>query len=365
MIKSIKINNMKMFQNFSMTLPEGVSVIQGSNGCGKSALIELIYALTQLLAMPSSSDRLAASVDTVFPLKLLTRWMIQKQGFADAALEMEICSNEGKRPQVFKYELTVRYDFSTGKCRIENEILSLNSDRLVYFHVGTLEIVTDDNKTIKFNSDWNLSGVVTASRNNSKIREFGDLITKIFCLHLAPSAIKYSFERTEQSLNIDGSNFPAWRSYYASSHAENLSNIFEKCKYVIPGLISINDIKRGESQNLSIRVRYEKKDYDFSFDELSDGQRAVIILYSLLENVPSEAVLFIDEPENYLAPSELQPWLNAINDIWEEKDIQVIVASHNMKTHAWYNDNLITFAVSGNPPRVELKTPPEFDEETL
>ncbi|HNI60620.1 MAG TPA: AAA family ATPase, partial [Pseudomonadota bacterium] len=46
------------------------------------------------------------------------------------------------------------------------------------------------------------------------------------------------------------------------------------------------------------------------FDELSDGQRALIALH-LLRHVAATpgSVLALDEPDNYVALAEIQPWL--------------------------------------------------------
>lgn len=363
MISSVAINNYKLFDNFTLHLPEGVTLIQGGNGCGKSALIEVIYALTQFLAMPSSSDHSAIGVDAAFPLKTLSRWLIRKVGYAETTISLNIDGeDEDANAYSFCYVLVIRYNFPENRCRVQNESLKAGDETLVRFADGKLTILSDDHRTIEFNADWNFSGIVTASRNNSRIRTFGHAVANIFCLHITPSQIQYSFDDTEQTLKVDASNFPAWRSYFATTYPENLVNIVKQCKYIISGLLSINDIKKGNSQYLNVRIRYEKKDYDFSFEELSDGQKALVILYSLLGNVSAGSVLFVDEPENYLAPTELQPWLNAINDVWEEKDIQIILVSHHPKTLAWYQNSAITFSLVGQPPHITLSYPSQAKE---
>jgi len=67
----------------------------------------------------------------------------------------------------------------------------------------------------------------------------------------------------------------------------------------------------------------------FAFNELSEGQRALVVLYALLHAVSGEAsTLCIDEPENFLSPREIQPWLNRLMDETEAGG-QALLISHN------------------------------------
>jgi ABC-type cobalamin/Fe3+-siderophores transport system ATPase subunit len=99
--------------------------------------------------------------------------------------------------------------------------------------------------------------------------------------------------------------------------------------------------------------------------ELSDGQKMLFVLYSLLANMPDESTLFIDEPENYLAPGELQPWLDAVNDAWEERKIQFIFITHNPKTLNWYHKEAVIFKIEDEPPRIVAEKNANNTSETL
>ena len=67
----------------------------------------------------------------------------------------------------------------------------------------------------------------------------------------------------------------------------------------------------------------------FRFDELSDGQRALIVLYSVLHfAVGQGATVCIDEPENFVALRDLQPFMLSIEEKLEESGGQVLLISH-------------------------------------
>ena len=75
--------------------------------------------------------------------------------------------------------------------------------------------------------------------------------------------------------------------------------------------------------------------------------------------------MLVDEPENFLALGELQPWLEAMNDAWEERDIQFVIISHNPRTLNWHNKNAMIFSLEGTPPEVVVERRTDDDDEPL
>jgi len=69
--------------------------------------------------------------------------------------------------------------------------------------------------------------------------------------------------------------------------------------------------------------------YSVDFDELSDGQRALMVLYALLEGFEAATgCLLLDEPEAHVGLPEVQPWLVALDRRIEDHG-QVFVISHH------------------------------------
>jgi hypothetical protein len=70
--------------------------------------------------------------------------------------------------------------------------------------------------------------------------------------------------------------------------------------------------------------------YEYNFSEISDGQRQLIALYCLLYGVKGEGYsLFLDEPDNYLALREIQPWLTSLHDACGQTIEQAVLISHH------------------------------------
>ena len=69
--------------------------------------------------------------------------------------------------------------------------------------------------------------------------------------------------------------------------------------------------------------------YSIGFNELSDRQKALVCLYAITTFVVDRRTcVFLDEPENFLALPEIQPWVADLRDRVEESGGQVILASH-------------------------------------
>ena len=72
------------------------------------------------------------------------------------------------------------------------------------------------------------------------------------------------------------------------------------------------------------------KPYQIDFDRLSDGQRALVILYMVLHAAPDSAsLLCFDEPDNFVSIREIQPWLVTFCDRLDERGSQGMVISHS------------------------------------
>ena len=71
----------------------------------------------------------------------------------------------------------------------------------------------------------------------------------------------------------------------------------------------------------------------YGFGQLSDGQRALLALYCLVFLSSNRgASLFLDEPDNYLALREIQPWLVAVGEHCGDTLEQAVVVSHHPVT---------------------------------
>jgi len=108
--------------------------------------------------------------------------------------------------------------------------------------------------------------------------------------------------------------------------------VTEALRERLPGFVSLSLVSSGERKVLKARFRFpgSRQEAQFLLRDLSDGQRAIIALQTLLHCLPvTDAVLCVDEPENFLALPEIQPWLDAIYDQVEDERLQTLLVSHH------------------------------------
>ncbi|CAM1378600.1 AAA family ATPase [Fretibacterium fastidiosum] len=362
MIRKLEIHNYKLFRNFALELDGGVNLLCGPNGSGKTSVIEIVYALTRFLAIPDHSDTIACSVEDAFPFRTFCRWCTEENGWGEMSVKLEIESDE---QPLYIYDLTVRYNFLEKISRVQHESLRLGEALLLRFQEGRIEMFTDDEKKLAFRSDWKRSGLVVGSSNNSRIRRFGKQVASLYAFHLVPALMKQDVEKPMETLALYGENFAAWRFLRATQQLMRQARVVEQSKYFIPGLVDIRYIKKGDWHALAVKVEFNGRENDIEFNELSDGQKTLLALYSILANIPNGSTVLIDEPENFLALSELQPWLEAMNDAWEERDIQFIIISHNPRTLNWHNKNAMILSLEGTPPKVVVERRTDDDDDPL
>ena len=362
MIRKLEIHNYKLFRNFALELDGGVNLLCGPNGSGKTSVIEIVYALTRFLAIPDHSDTIACSVEDAFPFRTFCRWCTEENGWGEMSVKLEIESDE---QPLYIYDLTVRYNFLEKISRVQHESLRLGEALLLRFQEGRIEMFTDDEKKLAFRSDWKRSGLVVGSSNNSRIRRFGKQVASLYAFHLVPALLKQDVEKPMETLDLYGENFAAWRFLRATQQLMRQARVVEQSKYFIPGLVDIRYIKKGDWHALAVKVEFNGRENDIEFNELSDGQKTLLALYSILANIPNGSTVLIDEPENFLALSELQPWLEAMNDAWEERDIQFIIISHNPRTLNWHNKNAMILSLEGTPPKVVVERRTDDDDDPL
>jgi hypothetical protein len=106
-------------------------------------------------------------------------------------------------------------------------------------------------------------------------------------------------------------------------------------KEILPGFRRFDLSTLGENTKL-LKVVFNSSDKgkppSLNFSNLSDGQKMLVVLYTLLyfgSLQESSFCLFIDEPDNFVALREIQPWLSALIDECGDSIEQATLISHH------------------------------------
>jgi predicted ATPase len=328
MLKRLYANNYRCLVNFEMDFNE-LTLLMGPNGGGKSTLFDLLYGIRRLLVDKAAlGDKDRDGKDPLFPLRDLTAWVNK----TEQSFELDVQGQDG----LFSYKLVISHNPDIKKERIELEHLLLDGKPLFEFKRGEVQLYHDNHSAgPKYPFDWSMSALSTIvpGHDNRKLTWFKEWIRMMFIVSLQPKAMTSETEEESEWLNRDGTNFASWYRYISQEHQDKTFQLTQQLRDTIPGFHAFKLEQAGKHRILKIGFKSEDENARpiyFDFDQLSDGQRVMIVLYSLLLGLQDLGhTLFIDEPENYISLPEIQPWLMELNTACGERIPQTVLISHH------------------------------------
>jgi predicted ATPase len=320
MLKRLYADNYRCLVNFELKL-DRVNLLLGDNGTGKSSVFEVLHRLQQFLAGN-------AKVLAVFPSGELTRW----QTNSTQRFELDLQVGEAN----YAYSLLIEHDEDRRRARIKSEMLLVDGKKLFSFEGGQAQLFHDDFKPgPEYPFDWTQSGVgvLQPRPDNKKLTRFRTEMGKIIVAGIHPMNMSSESREEESALSRNMENFVSWYRFVSQEHQGAMFPLVQELKKVMPGFSSFSLKEAGEAKVL--KVMFERPGGNgrpllYDFKELSDGQRVLVALYALLLGLKDEGLsLFIDEPDNFVALREIQPWLSALTDYCGEGVEQAVLVSHH------------------------------------
>ena len=321
MLKRLYADNYRCLVNFEIDFSE-VTLLVGPNGGGKSTLFDLLFKIRELIV-----DN--AKVSEIFPQDDITVWVNKNE----QTFELDVQGEYG----LYSYKLVISHNPEIKKQRVENEHLLLDGKTLFEFKQGEVKLYHDDYKPgPEYSFDWNVSALATIvpRSDNKKLTWFKNWIERMFIVTLQPKLMTSETAEESSWLNRNGTNFSSWYRYISQEHQDKIFKLTEQLRETIPGFHAFKLEQAGKHRILKVGFSEDENQnnfqYYFDFEQLSDGQRSMIVLYSLLLGLKDMGhTVFIDEPENYVSLPEIQPWLMELNDACGEGFPQAIVISHH------------------------------------
>lgn len=320
MLKRLYADNYRCYVNFQIELRE-LTLLVGPNGSGKSSVLDLLLALRQLLSgLGKVSD------PGLFPFRSLTRWQDRKVQVFELTVGLD---DEGDST----YRLEIEHERESRRARIILELLAVNQKPLFEFRRGEVQLYRDDHTAgAKYSADWSESAMARAAPSgvNRRLTRFREFMRGVTVCALDPKRFQGESVLEEPLLQSDGANFASWYRHQIQERQDLMPEVFEVLRKVLDDFSSIRMEKVGSEARAFIVV-FEGGNgrYELRLDELSDGQRELIALYALVYLAGDRDVLFLDEPDNYLALAEIQPWLMALSDRCGTGPRQAIICSHH------------------------------------
>jgi predicted ATPase len=340
MITRFYVDNYKCLVDFTYE-PNQLELIVGSNGSGKSTVFEALRKLREFITGDFKAEELFAKDD-------LTRWQKRtKQKF-----ELQVVNDSG----TYDYSLELHYHLESGIVAVHSEYLKNDGKFLLAFdrHLEAEGEETEDGPAYywagrmwvheKVDIDeipWTISNrsILSAfdKREIPLSFVFQERIRNFYFARLSPVKMTSYTNSEIQRPEADFSNFATWYRRLVQEKPGAIFKLYQSLKEVIDGFEELTFDNNGENtRTLKIRLEIEpdekgkKRTAKFDFQEISDGQRALIALYTLAYcSLDVNSTLVIDEPENYISLRELQPWIMLVQEQIEESGGQIILISHH------------------------------------
>lgn len=279
-ISQVKVENYTVFQSVQLCFSDGINVLIGENGTGKTHLMKLLYSASQAAdSRVSFSNKL---VKTMLPDDYnISRLLTRRPGLSHANIQIAARCEEDcniKKLKIAFHSKTKKWDA---------EVIGENSWENAFQGESSIFIPT---KEILSNS-FNLNAAV----------EKGNVLFDDTYLDIL------------NSVKVDAS---------LGRNEKNRSKMLRAIEAIIDGKV-IYDAKKD---TFYLKKGYSKQEFNL----VSEGIRKMALIWQLVKNgmLDKGSVLFWDEPESNMNPS----YIPVIVDLlWalSRNDVQIFVATHD------------------------------------
>ncbi|MBN1610908.1 MAG: AAA family ATPase [Polyangiaceae bacterium] len=315
-VSRLYVHNFRSFVNFEWK-PPAACVLVGENGAGKTALLEVLWLLQELLVS-------GLAVDATGALSARTVWLDDPE----QTIELDIDRGE----ESFRYRLVIRWDGEQPSIREE---LRGSGVRLYQADAGLVELFGDSppplRTTIPFDRRRSFIASLEPRPDNRRVTAFRELVASIWAIKPDANRILGTANEESNHLKRDLSNFASWYLARVAEDPDALAALVQDLRRALAGFASLRFERISpKSRALLVRFSFGETSYELGWAELSDGQRLLIALYGMLRfGLPRASLIAIDEVENYVSPSEIQPWLRAVADAAADHRQQLLLVSHH------------------------------------
>jgi len=328
MLKRLYVDNYKCLVNFEYR-PQPLELLIGRNGAGKSCVFDVLAYLRDFVQPQGPGCSL-------FPESSLRRPRTGLQQTFE--LEVEDCD------LLARYRLVIEHDPHRHSARVVEETLE-DDGPLFSFLKGEVQLYRDDHSagpTYSFNWAQSALAFVAEGPSNTRLCRFRRWVEAIMVLRLDPFAMRGESDREDNSLELGGTNFASWYRWLQLVEPALLPALWQSLSELWPDFVSLSSKPIGERYVLRAQFKGGAEGavftpaggLDLGWSELSEGQRAMVVLYTLAHYIQAQRSvswpsICLDEPDNFVALAEVQPWLRFVNELVGQGHAQVLISSHH------------------------------------
>ena len=338
MIRRFYVHNFRCLENFELPVSGKSSVLLiGKNGSGKTTVG---FALEILQKIGRGTNRVRDLVTS----KDLAR------GRADVPIRFELEVELDAKT----YAYTVAFELPKGskELRVIDEKLRFDGEdvytregaevRQPFPRAGIMSISQLVARTGNLPIDQHLVAlpVIQEGFRDDPLAVFRQWLARMVILRPIPVLISGDSEEETLQPNIRVTDFGAWFSGILASAPSAYTKIDDYLKQVMPDLKDIKNPQVGkDSRSLEVQFSSDQGRLTVPFADLSDGEKCFMVCALVLaaNDAYGPVLCFWDEPDNYLAISEVGHFVMALRRAFQSGG-QFIATSHNSEAIRCFSD---------------------------
>ena len=324
MIKRLYADNYQCFVNFECRF-DSLHLLMGQNGSGKTTVFNLLEALRNVIVDGEPTIR-------AFPFHTFTAWELgDKQHF-----ELDLLGNGG----VYGYRLELKFDRKRSTNFIQYEELRFGDKLLYLVDNEEIRIYRDDSEdcvSFPFEASRSaLSSIPEHLENNKLLLWFRRRMERVHVF--SPDPLRMAAESHAERERPDRRlhELVSWIRHLSLEAPDVFARISDALKQGVLEDLSQTSLRKAGANTRLLTFDFragnepQGRKYSLEFDQLSDGQRNLVALFTILYGaIEADSTVCIDEPDNYIALREIQPWLKELTDRVEDCGGQCFLISHH------------------------------------
>ncbi len=322
MITRLYAHNFRCLVGFKAEF-DSFGVLCGPNGSGKSSVFD---ALRLIRNLATGDGFLGGEGERDVPHLEFTNW----QESTVQQFELGVTA-EG---HAFEYIIHLEQKADYEKPRFIKERAICDGKSLFERDLEGVRFQRPDGNQTGFPLDWRQAALASIQPKGT-LRELAILqeaVASLLILRSNPRGMERESKSESKHPDLYLSNLTSWyRSL--SQDLDWTVALRDLLQEVWPDFKSLRLVDVGLNAKV-LQLRFGRANGgdagDLFFDQLSDGEKALIGLYMVraaLATGVAQTVL-IDEPDNYVGLPELQPWVLSVRELLDE-DHQAILISHH------------------------------------
>jgi energy-coupling factor transporter ATP-binding protein EcfA2 len=317
-IRRFYVHNFRCLENFELPISgHSSALLIGKNGSGKTSVG---LALQVLQKIARGTNRVG---DLVRPKDFA-------RGRTDVPMRFEIQVELGAKN--YGYSIAIELPQGGKEPRVLEETVRVGGESVYTREVGR----------VYRQIDLQLLALPIIQRESAgdPIFVLKEWLARMLILRPMPTLISGDSNQETLEPNPQVTDFGAWFSGLVAYSPSVYAEVDQYLKQVMPDLIDIkNPVVGKDARSLVVQFSNDQGSFSLPFEDLSDGEKCYMICALVLaaNHASGPAFCFWDEPDNYLALSEVGHLVMALRKAFQFGG-QFIATSHNPEAIRRFSD---------------------------